>query len=417
MRILAIDGNYFANRCLGILNQGDNINNIETPEERQKFKEGLKVQLIKLWQSFGMYFDNFVIVADSFSWRKQIPVFKPWYVTSKDLEDGMNIEYKGYRKVRREESKINYQNFDADWKEFVDENEDILNIIKIRDLEGDDILKLLSDKFLEDDIECCIFATDKDLTQIINDKVFMFSNTKSKQHPNGYFIMNDWMYKHYIDCGNMLQRIMVRGNDAMTFNDIMSINIFDYQTPVYRHLNEGIMIAEPNKVILNKIVCGDNSDNILPIIRWKYMTKDGSQNCVSGNMQWRNVTEKMLIKAFDNSMIFYTNEMCGKIINDSEYLIDLINNLIIITKVKTTIHPVRELFNHNKKMVFLDRKYYPISSIDEFDVRYSELMNDGWQRKMGLSDLKKALNMSAAQINDRAQNILQSSIPDFPENF
>lgn len=408
MRILIIDGNYFANRCLGILNQGDNKNDMKTIDELDSFQNAMKVQLVKIWNVFNPFFDDFIFVTDSpNSWRREIGSFKPYYVSDEDIENGFNIDYKGIRKKQKEDSSIDYKNFNKEYRNFIDKWYQAINAINVNRLEGDDIIKLVSDKLKSKDIESCIFSTDNDLTQILNSHTFMFSNTNNKQMSmSGKFILSSSTYNTYLNRSTtILDKLVLSHDDKLVnFNDMMGINIMDYQTRTPRQLNNGIYLSEPYKVILTKIVCGDKSDNILPIIRWKSKTnKDKSFS----------VTERMICKAFDDCFMNFTDDSCKQVIEDPTIRKDFIMNLILECKQNTNIYQdVMRGFDHNNKMVYITPSFMPEESIRLFDDKFSKI---NLRNGLETITLKELMDLDNIQINDKATNILKQSIPDIED--
>lgn len=402
MRTLLIDGNYFANRCLALLNGQDKENNLQSDEECDLFHKALISELIKLWQPFSKYFDNFVIVADYKSWRKNV-TFVPWYISKEEIESGeAHVGYKETREMRKKESPINYNNFIKVWYNFLKEYQDKINIIYIDGLEGDDVLKLITDKLNEEDVETLIYASDKDLIQLVHGNIFLYLNIKSKQHPDGCFVLSKDLYDKYISGGNdIIKKIMISYQDDIDFLDLLKINLYDDRVQCDRKLSQGMLIAEPYKIIFTKAVCGDKSDNILPIMRWKSKT---------GNVNY-SVTEKIVDTALGDMLEHYSDRGCKSVMDNSDKMIDFFNNVIIETKQRTPIHNLKVAFDHNLKMVHLDPKYYPKESVKTFEEIYPSIELN-LKKRIFPDDLNKIFGVSTAQINDKATDILKDSLPD-----
>lgn len=402
IRYLAIDGNYFANRCIFTLNQGDNVNNLETDLECQRFYEALRVQLAKIWDVFGKHCDNIIFVSDSYSWRNKLEPYKPYYVKLQESEEEgteINITYKGLRKEIKEQSDINYENFYKYYDMFVDSIYDKIPVFKVDGLEGDDLFALIADHINADSDECCIFGTDKDLTQLVTGGVYMFLNTRSKENPNGLFMISKEISNIYIpEKPDPLKMLMARHTDDITFKNLLSADLYDKNGTVDRLWGNGLKLSEPHKIILNKIVCGDKSDNILPLFRWK-----------SGDRNY-SVTEKMIEKAFFNMMEGYNDGTCKMVLNDFDSLVDFLSNLMIITRQKCAMYLIREHFAYNRQIVELKRKYMPVESVEKFENRFKELQPK-MNKMLGYQYIREALSLASAQINDQATNILKDSIP------
>jgi hypothetical protein len=106
------------------------------------------------------------------------------------------------------------------------------------------------------------------------------------------------------------------------------------------------------------------------------------------------------------------NEGTAKmVLNDNDSVVDLLCNLMIITKQKTALTNLREHFVHNRKLVELDPKYFPEESKKKFEARYKELLPKLY-KNVGYEYIREVLNLATAQISDKATNILRDSIPE-----
>ena len=190
-----IDGNYFAMRCLGTLNMGDNVNNLITEEEKSNFLSCMNLQLIKLWESFSVHCDKLIFCADSFSWRKELPTYKPFYISDEEVSNGdVILGYKKQRDKIKAESDIDYDMFYELYNKFLEDIKDDVTVIRSKGLEGDDIIELLVNKLvltagpIQSDNEVVVFCTDNDLTQLSRENVIIFRNVRSKKAPFGELI-------------------------------------------------------------------------------------------------------------------------------------------------------------------------------------------------------------------------------------
>ena len=405
-KILIIDGNYFANRCLGILNQGSLQNHLVHENERRIFSEALKVQLIKLWEAFEPYFDNFVFVSDGRSWRKKL-TYKPYYISQTDVDSGETIiTYKGQRQKHKESSDIDYEAFyDLYGKFITDLSEKSDNVFNTEFLEGDDIIALLTEKFKnQNNIQLCIFATDKDLYQLVSDNVFIFRCIRSKEHPDGSFVFHPALYlQEFRDDENPMT--MLLPNHRSNVKSLMNINIFDQGNPSYRVLNKGIELAGKLQIILTKIVCGDKSDNILPLLRWKSKTGNINYSC----------TEKHLKEAIIKCGISNVDEAAYLKILKSEtedgmFFMQFLSKLLIVTK--QDVNPVNDLINHykhNKRLVLLRSDYLPQEEVEVFnDIFDNQKLI--FEHKTSISELKNILGLDNVQMNDAVSEMFKKSL-------
>ena len=405
-RFLIIDGNYFANRCLGILNQKPNSNHLIHENEKRIFSEALKVQLIKLWEVFQPYFDNFIFVSDGNSWRKQLQ-FKPYYISTEAIERGETIiTYKGQRQKYKDDSEIDYDVFYELYHNFIETmSGQCNNVFNIKSLEGDDLIALIVEKFKKQPEQLCIFATDKDLIQLISDNTFIFRNIKSKEHPDGSFVLHALLYLQEFK-NNENPLTMLLPSYRNNFKDLMNVNIMDAYSSVYRQLNKGIELGNKFQLILTKIVCGDKSDNIFPLLRWKSKTGNINYSC----------TEKHLNEAIQMC--------CGvKTVDESAYLSILrsetdnpelfnkfLHRLFEVTKQSVNLDDIIEHYKHNKRIVLLRSDYFPQEYVEEFNNLF-ENKKSVFNTTMNTNDLKSILGFNeTVQINDKIFEMFKNSI-------
>jgi hypothetical protein len=406
-RLLIIDGNYFANRSLGIINKtNDILNTLDTDEQMLQFEQALSVHLISLWKTFSPFFNNFIFVSDSNSWRKNVAPYKPYYATDTTL-----IGYKEPRADIKEKSDTNYPNFYKVYNKFLA----TLSAptiphphplaLKIDNLEGDDLIMYISFICKEASIENCIFSTDKDLIQLVNEYCFMFANTKSTKAPNGAFYLHPKTYEKYFSCSDPLSMLLNQSNDdKVSFQEITHLNLFDTE-PITRSIDTGITIAQKNSLIVSKIICGDKADNILPLFRWAAST--GTRNY--------SVTEKMIEKALLNTSFksLDYSDILRCVFNDTttdpNILISFLTSLKFICKQDhVPLVSIVTHFWHNTKLVVL----HPSLHHEAYDTSAAATTVKNHISKLSQrlfpEDLESILRIQ--QIDDPMTNLLKSSI-------
>ncbi len=389
-RLLLIDGNYFAMRALGSLNYKDSKNTLETEIEQRQFTEALKNSLYNLWTAFAKHCNNMVFVVDSYSWRKNLEPHKPYYI-----EKDEPIGYKEPRAKIKEESDINYDNYYKLFDQFVNELKDVVTTIRVPSLEGDDILLLLADMLDFNNIEGVIFCSDGDLKQLVRDRIVLFRNIKSKNAPYGEFVVNQKFYDSYCSPKSAVNQLL---NDTKEYKDLINMDLYDDNSNVKRVLNEGITIPLKFQTILNKIVCGDSSDNILPLFRRKSTT--GTRNYKS--------TEKNIAAAMELQGLNYNDdEHCKTILNNPT---TFIYNLSVICKYgELECDSVIQHFKHNMKLGLLNSLMLPTEAIEKFKSDYSSKITDSINCRLKLDDLKTGLNITFNKV-DAATDLLKDSI-------
>ena len=402
-KVLLIDGNYFAMRCLGTLNMGENVNNLTTEEEKHNFTSCLNLQLIKLWESFSVYCDQLVFCVDSFSWRKELPDFKPFYIAQEDIENGnVILGYKKQRDKIKEESDIDYDEFYRLFGEFVENIKDDVNVVRSKGLEGDDVIELLANDLAPKN-EVVIFCTDNDLTQISKNNVIIFRNIRSKKAPFGEVILSSVDFQKMNNQKSLNQSLFEKDINKLNglYKDLLSINLIDDSNKAVRKQGEGLEVSEPNKVILTKCIMGDKSDNILPLLRWKSSTGTKNYSC----------TEKHIEQAFENTFEPYNENSCKEYLQNPENIKHLLENLILVTKINEKSNKkvdVVELFAHfryNLRLVFLYHKLIPPQYMEEFNKNFSNYAN-----RMKPFDIEKFKQKHTINIKDSALSFLERSI-------
>lgn len=406
-----IDGNYFAMRCLGTLNMGDNVNNLITEEEKSNFLSCMNLQLIKLWESFSVHCDKLIFCADSFSWRKELPTYKPFYISDEEVSNGdVILGYKKQRDKIKAESDIDYDMFYELYNKFLENIKDDVTVIRSKGLEGDDIIELLVNKLvltagdIQSGNEVVVFCTDNDLTQLSKENVIIFRNVRSKKAPFGELILSPKdleKTKQKPPNQSLFEKDVTKMSGFL--NDLIQINLIDDSNKANRKEGQGIEVAEPNKVILTKCILGDKSDNILPLLRWKSSTGTINYSC----------TEKHIKEAFENTFEPYTENSCKEYLQNPQYVKHLLENLILVTRIneksnrKANINDIFEHFKYNLRLVFLYKKLLPPQYLEEFENKYP---NSFFSKDSCLFDVEKFKSKHTINIKDSTMSFLERSI-------
>lgn len=395
-RVLLIDGNYFAQRCLGAENMGEKINNLITKIEQQNFLVALNNSLINLCNAFKPYVDNVIFTTDNFSWRKEVEPFKPYYVDDKTL-----IGYKEQRKEKKEESPIDYDNFYKIYRDFVEGLKANMVVFDINGLEGDDNLMLIGNKIKDNkNIEAIVFCTDGDLVQVVKDNVFLLRNIKSKEAPFGEFVINYKKYLQVFDDHDAKAALLGNTLNTSYYKTLFSMNLFN-NSKVVRKLHQGINIAKPYRTALLKSICGDKKDNIFSLLSWKSKT---------GTMNYK-LTENHLEKAMRSHGYELSENACMQILNNKDLLINLLITLKTMTKQEISIDVLGDHLKHNLKMNVLSRNNIPEKYLTEFENVWASFENEILTGKFNYSIFDKV------KVNkiDKSTEILQNSIPDLED--
>lgn len=405
-KILIIDGMYFAQRVLGQINMGDSVNNLVTDAEQAAFHASLNNSLVNLWNTFSNsgvnLIDNIIFVTDCGSWRKDVTPFRPYYIPE---DSDQVIGYKEQRKAKKEESPINYDNFYRITNEFVESIRDKVIVFKINKLEGDDNIMLLSNKLKEyPNILSIIFATDGDLDQVVRDNVFIMRNIRSKDAPNGEYVITLNMYGKIFEQSTE-SALLGSSLDTKFYRDLFSIQIgnIDGTSKIQRSLNRGISIATPFRTALVKSVAGDKKDNIFSLISWKSST---------GTRQY-NITEKYIEKALEKHGYALTESNCQKVLTSKENLVNLMLSLKEVTKQNTVeLEGVLKHLKHNLKINMLSVNNVPEEYRNEWQKCWDENQERILHETLDYKNLAKLASVNNYNPKASGTNVLADSIPE-----
>lgn len=253
--------------------------------------------------------DNIILVSDMGSWRKQLE-------TPESLK---NTKYKGNR-----EGTFDSIDWEFAYKTFNESMQEIdkfgITTCKHINCEGDDWIWFWS-KFLNSTgYNCMIWSADADLTQLVQTNQF------------GTFTC----------CYN--------DKKGLTFNkegdDIEFFLTACPESPVKQELKSKclkINYINPDEVVISKILMGDSSDNIKPVVQY---TKNGR------NYGFAKKDYEKLVK---DLQITNTQQFINKI----EDVINYIANSKKFSKYKISKKSIRERIEYNEKLVWLSNDKIP----------------------------------------------------------
>lgn len=394
LRTFEIDGSYFFHRCLGSLNMGDSINNLDSKQELDQFRGFLSTSLLNLWNLVEKQFDQLIFVTDNDSWRKQVTPFRPYFIEQDDTETP--LIYKEQRKAKKKESDINYDNFYLLCNEFVEEVlKPNMVVLDVKGLEGDDNILLTSKKVKELGIKNTVFCTDGDLMQTVNDNNILFRNIKSKVAPYGEFVINMRTYEQVFEQSTKSAILGSSIDGANFYKELFAITLKGVTCK--RTLNQGINITSPFKIAMIKSICGDKKDNVFPIFQWK----KGSKNY--------KVTEKMIDKALKLDTQFLTESTAINYLTNKDLLMNLLTNLRDITNQKhADLNGIANHLKHNLRLIVLSEKNIPVSMVEEWNRQWESHERAIIHDKFNPDFLKKI----DVTIKDNAVNVMNDSLPE-----
>lgn len=315
---LLVDGNWLMmSRLPSVFNQFRS----ECPEfikesAMENLVESMLSSINVMLNKFSGTVDNMIFVADGFSWRKQL-----------EVPDQLGeVRYKGNR-VKTEDMDWTYIYKSIDRiSEGLKKNN--CTVSRSRSAEGDDWMWYWTNRLNKKGINCIIWTTDNDLKQLLKYDGTAFT---------GWY--NDFN-------GLFLPESMKEGPES----DIDFFMQFT-QNSTYELLKSSVSSVSyirPELIVMNKIICGDSSDNIKSIV---LQEKNGKTYRITEKF-WNQYRESHGIESLDQ---FFSSE-------------DIIVEDLIKSKGSSKrpedIYPV---FDYNKRLVWLDESIYPPEVLMQFD--------------------------------------------------
>jgi hypothetical protein len=404
---LGVDGNYFGHRMLhGIRGKNPEFN-LNTMQDHSNFAAALNESMLSIYASFNNDYhtlmDGFVFVFDNKSWRKDIEQYRPYYI-DKDSEEA--IGYKDNRTVIKDESPINWDEFDRLMNDFHERIKATVPCFRVIGCEGDDALLLLAEKLSANNINFWMFASDGDLAQIVNSRVRLFKNINSKDCPEGEFYLSVGIYKKLFMLEqpmDMLARMTQSNQDRDHFDKMFRVQLNGgrSRSNAVRVPGKGIKVARPLLTGLTKTICGDKKDNVFPICRW-----------VKGGKNFK-VTEKMIEEVWERSGYGkLSEENAQKFFLDKDMQLTTLLGLIAKAQTQTT-EPIDKKsvgnhYKHNLKIIMLRREYIPEHVLQAFEAHYL-MIKEQLFTPLSMQDLLR-INLSVNTV-DSATELIASSIP------
>lgn len=310
---LIIDGNWLLQSRMAPMIDRFNMSLDEYLRENavQELQSRLAYSITNILNRFRCI-DNIIFVADGGSWRKKLP--RP---TS--LQD---IAYKGNRTMSEE----------RDWKRIFSTLNELENKCKelgittsrFLDIEGDDWCWYWSRRLNAEGTNCIIWTIDNDLKQLI-------------QVDHGAFTA--W----YNDRSGLFLHNSLKEEVADELDFFLTADI---QSPLLDEIRRNatkVSYIDPNSVILDKIICGDNSDNIKSLVIYN---KNGRN---------RKISEKECTKLLSSLDITNIKQLTNK----KDIIIDTLAGKyaeLNLDKIELS-----NRFDYNEKLVWLDETVIPES--------------------------------------------------------
>ena len=312
---LLIDGNWLLMSRLSVL-----LSKYVDDDKLVRDLKQLVTHSIKLVLKQFPQIDNIMMCVDGGSWRTKID-------NSQILDiDGNVIEYKG---TREKSEDVNWDMIFNAYNELCELYKKYnINVYRELDVEGDDWIWYWSTRLNNEGTNCIIWSKDNDLKQLVNinkDKCFTVWWNKD----TGIFAP-----EHSTDDFNFLFNIEYDTN-AKLFNDIIK--------------NQPVTQINKNEIVLDKIIRGDKSDNIAPIIIRKPKTPSSKIYRISS-------------KDIDFDLNYNNDE---DVVN---FITEIFNSKKYHNKIyENSVNDIYKHFLYNKQLVYLDESSYPEYILDLFN--------------------------------------------------
>lgn len=389
---IIIDGNYLFYKILHVT-KGYN----KLPDDRKflSFKNETEIFIRKvatdLSYSLKMFegYRRVIFTKDSKSWRKAIKI--------QDHDD--------YKSSRHYADDINWDIFFNLMNEFMDILKSFGIIISnIDNAEGDDLMYLWS-KYLKEKEEpenVIIFTGDGDLTQLVDygDENFIIVYVNKQ---NGKLIAKEGFKKWLDDFTKKNDPYDIFTQKAISnIGDENSIDIIKKAIAKldYDEIN-------PDKVIIEKIICGDDGDDIPSVWNW---TKDGKKKRITKRYLKKVYEELDYIDCYNIPDIINTPSIRNKI------------RLLLQGSILTQIPPdeFENRIKTNTILAYLSDFVIPEYIIEEFDKTKEDLLGTKLKNFDNISLLKGTKfekkvgdsiydELSIENISDRIENGIQTS--------
>lgn len=343
---LIIDGNWLLMSRLSVLG-----NKYVDDHEMCKNLKQLMIRSIGVVLRKFPIVDNIIFVADGGSWRAKVPL-TDWLQKMKDDSD----QIVGYKATRVRSDELNWELIFETYEEFMSVLQSTgINVCREKEVEGDDWCWFWSTHLNSQNTNCIIWTKDNDLKQLVNmntDKCF----TALWNMDSGLFISE---YEE--------QELDFLFNNSFNENETIWNEVTDKSKNVSK--------INPKHIVIDKILKGDGSDNIFPIVL---------RNSKSGSDKKFKISTKDINYSLDikdkNSIAEYIHEL----INSKNYKDRIFGD--------KTEQDIIEHFDYNKKLIFLNKESYPDEVLNIFT-------------KYGEYNVSKDISIAEDQINAQSNKL------------
>lgn len=311
---------------------------LNNEEELEIFIERCKTDIDFISFNF-QGFDRLIFAQDSTSWRKSL------------------LEAEGQYKKQRDHSKVNWENFNKGLLEVFAYFKDSF-VVKVKHLEADDIVYLLTEKFVKNGEFVTIVSTDSDFYQLLSDNVVILNpNSRHKK----LLTSSGFDYKNKFEKLLKVQESK-KVEDPLDIFDMSSVSFASVKPDLFfDKLFERLDVEEkdPYDEIFLKILNGDDGDNVPSCWIW-----------VSNKNKPVRVTPKYSSKVLEDVKslkYFEISEMTKE-----ENVEFIRQRLEFYTKEKIDLEQFSKNLYRNWKLIYLSHSTIPKEYVELFETSYIE---------------------------------------------
>jgi len=240
--------------------------------------------------------------------------------------------YPDYKKNRDHSDRIvNWKSFSSQEEEHHSKKNEIgrlidylqmlpVTLVSIDKMEADDVMSYIAGKIYSeyDDSNICIYSTDKDFFQLVNDRIYVFSPTKKR-----HYYEDDILKEYGVHPRNYLLYKCLLGDDSDNIHGITGIgekkvlslfpNLASKETQGVQYLYETCENPPKNSVLYDRVLQGKH------IVDLNYKIMDLINMNISEE-QMEEIDQEILVKPkplskYDFIKIFHSDGMGSAILN------------------------------------------------------------------------------------------------------
>lgn len=338
-RTLVIDGNFMCKRLLHDYTFKD-----DPEKDRRGYLTDLANHMACEIERVSGFCDNIIMVKDSHSWRKSVPILPNLKV---DTEGNV---YKT-RDVEENYKANRVQSDDRDWHlifttfvEFCECLRDHFGVafIDVPETEGDDCIWGVCKYLRKNKIKSCVYCTDSDISQLVTPSNVILRRIRSKAAPDGEIVVDNTFWKLYSEATDSMDPMAV-----FNFNPVKWAPEQDMLKG--KSLDQGITICHVPYKILKMMFIGSGKDNVPEIFTWR------------NKSQFRHITDKFVEEAL--LLSGKTKEQVTfQDLYFEPFLKSMIINICHVTKQTQFVQYLDYLYElvlQNRKLNFLSEREIP----------------------------------------------------------